>query len=165
MDCSPSGTSVHGIFQARILEWGTISFSFPTQGLNPGLLHWQVGSLPLSHQGSLPAPGCLTSRCRLGIQIQVSLLLKPTITFPTTPPGLGIVHLNQRVYCYSLLFLKCVSIFQARFLALGILNKNLRYGSLSHPFGVRHGSCPACSRQSAVLTFVSVTFHRQHGHR
>ena len=25
---------------------------FPTQGLNPGLLHWQVGSLPLSHQGS-----------------------------------------------------------------------------------------------------------------
>ena len=25
---------------------------FPTQGLNPGLLHWQAGSLPLSHQGS-----------------------------------------------------------------------------------------------------------------
>ena len=26
---------------------------FPTQGLNPCLLHWQVGSLPLSHQGIL----------------------------------------------------------------------------------------------------------------
>ena len=25
---------------------------FPTQGSNPHLLHWQVGSLPLSHQGS-----------------------------------------------------------------------------------------------------------------
>ena len=25
---------------------------FPTQGLNPGLLHWQVDSLPLSHQRS-----------------------------------------------------------------------------------------------------------------
>ena len=25
---------------------------FPTQGLNPGLLHWQVDSLPLSHLGS-----------------------------------------------------------------------------------------------------------------
>ena len=25
---------------------------FPDQGLNPHLLHWQVGSLPLSHQGS-----------------------------------------------------------------------------------------------------------------
>ena len=25
---------------------------FPTQGLNPCLLHWQAGSLPLSHQGS-----------------------------------------------------------------------------------------------------------------
>ena len=27
MDCSPSGSSVHGIFQARILEWGAIAFS------------------------------------------------------------------------------------------------------------------------------------------
>ena len=27
MDCSPSGFSVHGIFQARILEWGAIAFS------------------------------------------------------------------------------------------------------------------------------------------
>ena len=27
MDCSPSGSSVHGIFQARILEGATISFS------------------------------------------------------------------------------------------------------------------------------------------
>ena len=24
MDCSPPGSSVHGIFQARVLEWGTI---------------------------------------------------------------------------------------------------------------------------------------------
>ena len=27
MDCSPPGSSVHGIFQARVLEWGAISFS------------------------------------------------------------------------------------------------------------------------------------------
>ena len=27
MDCSPSGSSVHGIFQAGTLEWGAISFS------------------------------------------------------------------------------------------------------------------------------------------
>ena len=26
-DCGPSGSSVHGIFQARVLEWGTIAFS------------------------------------------------------------------------------------------------------------------------------------------
>ena len=25
MDCSPPGSSVHGIFQARVLEWGAIS--------------------------------------------------------------------------------------------------------------------------------------------
>ena len=28
MDCSPPGCSIHGIFQARVLEWGAIAFSF-----------------------------------------------------------------------------------------------------------------------------------------
>ena len=27
MDCSPPGSSVHGIFQARVLEWGAIALS------------------------------------------------------------------------------------------------------------------------------------------
>ena len=27
MDCTPPGFSVHGIFQARVLEWGAITFS------------------------------------------------------------------------------------------------------------------------------------------
>ena len=27
MDCSPPGSPVHGIFQARVLEWGAIAFS------------------------------------------------------------------------------------------------------------------------------------------
>ena len=30
MDCSPPGSSIRGIFQARVLEWGAIAFS----GLN-----------------------------------------------------------------------------------------------------------------------------------
>ena len=42
MDCSPPGSSVHGISQARILEWVAISYSrgsFPTQGSNCCLPH------------------------------------------------------------------------------------------------------------------------------
>ena len=30
MDCSPPGSSVHGVFQARVLEWGAIAFSEPS---------------------------------------------------------------------------------------------------------------------------------------
>ena len=35
MDCSLPGSSIHGIFQARVLEWGAIAFSEPgtTQSL------------------------------------------------------------------------------------------------------------------------------------
>ena len=46
MDCSPPGSSVHGIFQARVLEWVAIFLLqgiFLTQGSNPHLLcllHW-----------------------------------------------------------------------------------------------------------------------------
>ena len=29
MDCSPPGSSIHGILQARVLEWGAIAFSSP----------------------------------------------------------------------------------------------------------------------------------------
>ena len=52
MDCSPPGSFVHRLSQARILEWAAISFSreiFLTQGLNPCLLHWQADSLPPTH--------------------------------------------------------------------------------------------------------------------
>ena len=47
-----------GLLQARLLEWVAISFSrgfFPTQGSNQCPQHWQVGSLPWSHQG-VPSP-------------------------------------------------------------------------------------------------------------
>ena len=37
MDCSPPGSSVHGIFQARVLEWGAIAFSVWL--LTPCLVH------------------------------------------------------------------------------------------------------------------------------
>ena len=29
-DCSPPGSSAHGIFQARVLEWGATAFSYST---------------------------------------------------------------------------------------------------------------------------------------
>ena len=37
MDCSPPGSSIHGILQARILEWVAISFSrdLPNPGIEP----------------------------------------------------------------------------------------------------------------------------------
>ena len=33
MDCSPPGSSIHGVFQARILEWCAIAFSRPSLGI------------------------------------------------------------------------------------------------------------------------------------
>ena len=37
VDCSLLGSSIHGIFQARVLEWGAIAFSASScyKGTNP----------------------------------------------------------------------------------------------------------------------------------
>ena len=37
MDCSLPGSSVHVIFQARVLEWGAIAFS-----INKGWIHLKI---------------------------------------------------------------------------------------------------------------------------
>ena len=55
MDCSPPGSSVHGIFQARILEWVSHSLLqeiFLTQGLDLSVSHCRLIHCPLSYQGS-----------------------------------------------------------------------------------------------------------------
>ena len=56
MDCSPPGSSVHGILQARILEWVAMPFSriFLTQGLNsrlPASPAFQADTLPTEPPG------------------------------------------------------------------------------------------------------------------
>ena len=48
MDCSLPGSSAHGIFQARVLEWGAIAFSDALhsplrRGARPSEAGWSVG--------------------------------------------------------------------------------------------------------------------------
>ena len=57
MDHSPPGSSVHGILQARILEWVAMSSSRGSSQprdqtrVSSIYLHWQAGSLPLVTPG------------------------------------------------------------------------------------------------------------------
>ena len=50
MNCIPPGSSVYGIFQARILEWVAIPFSSGSfnAGLKPVSPAWHMDSLPPS---------------------------------------------------------------------------------------------------------------------
>ena len=76
MGCSPPGSSVHGILQARILEWVAKPFSrdLPDPGVKLTCPTLQVDSLLLSHQGNplsflclpryLEAPACSMEKHR-----------------------------------------------------------------------------------------------------
>ena len=50
MDCSLSGSSVHGIFQARVLEWGATAFSPGVQGWSK---LWNAHNLVAEENGCL----------------------------------------------------------------------------------------------------------------
>ena len=80
MNCSPPGSSVYRILQARILEWVAMPSSiFLSQESNQHflcLLHWQVGSLPLVPPGK---PTIIKHKVNLN-KIQISALLNALIT-------------------------------------------------------------------------------------
>ena len=55
IDCSPSRSSVHRIFQARILEWVPFPSpgDLPDSGIEPASPTWQVDFLPLKAKASV----------------------------------------------------------------------------------------------------------------
>ena len=63
MDCSLPGSSVHGIFQARVLEWVAIAFSgWPLYSVPTHRTGWKLGSerlcaLPKVTEQSVAEPG------------------------------------------------------------------------------------------------------------
>ena len=103
MDCSLPGSSIHGIFQARVLEWGAIAFSKRT------ILEFTKEDISVTYQFSSVAQSC-------------PILCDPMACSPPGPwNSLG---KNTRVGCYSL-----QGIFQTQELNLG----PLQYSCLENP--------------------------------
>ena len=63
MDCSPLGPSVHGIFQARVLEWGAIAFSIFTHTAS------QFPDPP-PFASSKPLPHCISRLSKMRAKLQ-----------------------------------------------------------------------------------------------
>ena len=81
MDCSLPGSSVHGILQARILEWVPVPFSggLPNPGIEPRSPTFQADSLPAESPGNPKNTG----------MVSLSLLLW---LFPTQELNWGLLH-------------------------------------------------------------------------
>ena len=100
-DSSPSGSSLHGISQSRILQWVAITSSrgiFPTQESNPfpESPASQVDSLPLSHMGSQQ----IYNNVYISICVifwDILLLLLPS-EFKNIKPWLGFPLKNQLLF-------------------------------------------------------------------
>ena len=82
IDCSPPGSSVHGIFQARVLEPVFVSFS--------------RGSSPPRDQTHISCISCI-DRWILSILFSIVAL---SVYIPTNSAvGFSITHILSRIYC------------------------------------------------------------------
>ena len=73
MDCSPPSSSIHGTFQARVLEWGAISFF--------NAWKWKVKVKSLSH---------------------VRLLWTPWTAAHQVPPSMGVSSLTMFIFLFQI---------------------------------------------------------------
>ena len=66
MDCSLPGSSVHGILQARILEWVASSspWDLSSAGIEPGSPALVADSFPSEHLGLAPVSGKVLTEIR-----------------------------------------------------------------------------------------------------
>ena len=88
--CSPMDYTVHGILQARILQWVAFPFSraLPNPGIEPRVPTLQVDSLPAKPQGKPKNTG-------MG---SLSLLQQ---IFPTQESNQGLLHCRRILYQLS----------------------------------------------------------------
>ena len=107
MDCSPPGSSVHGILQARILEWVaiTISRDLPNPGTEPRSPALQVDSLlslfssvqSLSRAQLFVTPW--TAVCQVSLSITSSQSLLKLMSIKLVMPS------NHLILCCPILLL------------------------------------------------------------
>ena len=98
MDCSPPGSSIHWICQARILEWVPIAFSVLTG--HESSKSWKLNAYTQAHTSTLTHKHTHTSTLRLTwvfcvlMQVCVSHSVAPNSATPSTaahqaPPSMG----------------------------------------------------------------------------
>ena len=98
MDCSAPGSSVHGIFQARALEWVAIPFSrdLPDPGIEPKSPALLADTLPSEPPGKLYSRTLLFIHPIYNISNLHLLIPNPNLS-PTPDPDPG----NHSGFCIS----------------------------------------------------------------
>ena len=93
MDCSPPGSSIHGIFQARVLEWGAIAFC---QVLNlTGLVSSHLEAVLVACLGLQPLQ--VGRGCTCPWKAVSLLMISMTVVFRAPARAVGVFMANPRI--------------------------------------------------------------------
>ena len=97
MDCSPLGSSIHGILQAKVLEWAAMPSS--KGSCQPRDRIWVSAIEPRSP--SLQLDSLLSEPLRKPKNPGVGSLSLLQRNFPTQESNWGLLHCRQILYCLS----------------------------------------------------------------
>ena len=85
MDCSLTGCSVHGIFQARVLEWGAIAFSEVVAYTSPNWAETYIQTWTVLGSPEWQQSGVLVGKRILGrvftLQVRVQIAVFAVLTY------------------------------------------------------------------------------------
>ena len=88
MDCSPPGSSIHGIFQARVLEWGTIPFSGQYPFSSVQFSHSVMSNSLRPHESQHARPPCPSPTPRVHSDYRPLSQRCHTPSYPLSSPSL-----------------------------------------------------------------------------
>ena len=105
IDCSPTGSSIHGIFRARILEWGAFPFprELPDPGFEPGSPTLQADALPSEPHSSV-AQSCPTLCDPMNCRHQASLSITNSRSVLKLMSIELVMPSSHLIFCCPLLF-------------------------------------------------------------
>ena len=94
MDCSLPGSSAHGIFQARVLEWVAIAFSEEISSLSHSIVFLYFFAL-ITEEGFLISPCYSLELC---IQMGISFLFSFAFCFPSFLFSFFLIYFIFKLY-------------------------------------------------------------------
>ena len=114
MDCSLAGSSIHGIFKARVLEWVSIAFSWGSSQLRDQTWESWVMGRCFYHRSHQESP---LNAYRVGINSYHSFSRCPLMAALLSSNSNGL-HCIQNVFTHYYIFLRVSLVYTQEFVIL-----------------------------------------------
>ena len=150
MDCSPSGSSIHGISQARILEWVAIFFSRGSSEPRD----WACVSYVLYCWATREAPGSMVVLSLISLESWLFSIVGVLVYIPTNyAQGFPFFRMLTDIHYFLSFLIIVILIFMKWYLTLILTCISLMIGDVEHLFMYLLAICTSSLEKYLFISF------------